>query len=161
MLEGSHCASCAHSSITAPDIRIYMRDTQSFSHLGGYRGRLFELSGPGDPAAVNGTRMSGEVFAALGVQPLLGRTFTRQEDEEPQQVAVLSYGIWRSRFRDDANVLGSKILLYRNPSSFGVGIRGITERVRELDGKLRIRNAMPGTIVEVILPLQREDSAQD
>ena len=115
VLEGSHCASCAHSSVTAPDIRNYMRDTQSFSHLGGYRGRLFELSGPGDPAAVNGTRMSGEVFAALGVQPLLGRTFTQQEEEEGQQVAVLSYGMWRSRFHGDANVLGSKILLYRKP----------------------------------------------
>src|SRR6185312_9841187 len=38
VLEGSHCESCAHSSVTAPDIRNYMRDTQSFSHLGGYRG---------------------------------------------------------------------------------------------------------------------------
>src|SRR2546425_1637123 len=115
VLEGSHCASCAQSSVTAPDIRNYMRDTQSFSHLGGYRGRLFELSGSGDPAAVNATRMSGEVFAALGVPPLLGRTFTQQEDEEQQQVAVLSYGMWRSRFHGDANVLGSKILLYRKP----------------------------------------------
>jgi predicted permease len=115
MLEGSHCASCADSSVTAPDIRNYMRDTQSFSHLGGYRGRLFELSGTGDPAAVNATRMSGEVFAALGVPPLLGRTFTQREDEEQQQVAVLSYGMWRSRFHGDANVLGSKILLYRKP----------------------------------------------
>src|SRR5438876_2770565 len=115
VLEGSHCASCAHSSVTAPDIRNYMRDTQSFSHLGGYRGRLFELSGSGDPAAVNATRMSGEVFAALGVPPLLGRTFTQQEEDEQQQVAVLSYGMWRSRFHGDANVLGSKILLYRKP----------------------------------------------
>jgi len=115
VLEGSHCASCADSSVTAPDIRNYMRDTQSFSHLGGYRGRLFELSGTGDPAAVNATRMSGEVFAALGVPPLLGRTFTQREDEEQQQVAVLSYGMWRSRFHGDANVLGSKILLYRKP----------------------------------------------
>jgi predicted permease len=115
VLEGSHCASCAASSVTAPDIRNYMRDTQSFSHLGGYRGRLFELSGTGEPAAVNATRMSGEVFAALGVPPLLGRTFTQQEDEEQQQVAVLSYGMWRSRFQGDANVLGSKILLYRKP----------------------------------------------
>ncbi len=115
VLEGSHCASCADSSVTAPDIRNYMRDTQSFSHLGGYRGRLFELSGTGDPAAVNATRMSGEVFAALGVPPLLGRTFTQHEDEEQQQVAVLSYGMWRSRFHGDANVLGSKILLYRKP----------------------------------------------
>ena len=52
VLEGSHCASCTHSSVTAPDIRNYMRDTQSFSHLGGYRGRLFELSGTVEPAAV-------------------------------------------------------------------------------------------------------------
>src|SRR6266550_4659832 len=115
VLEGSHCASCTHSSVTAPDIRNYMRDTESFSHLGGYRQRLFELSGAGDPAAVNGTRMSGEVFAALGVPPVLGRTFTQQDDEEGQQVAVLSYGMWRSRFHGDANVLGSKILLYRKP----------------------------------------------
>jgi predicted permease len=113
--EGSHCASCTQSSVTAPDIRNYMRDTESFSYLGGYRQRLFELSGAGDPAAVNATRMSGEVFAALGVPPVLGRTFTQQEDEEGQQVAVLSYGMWRSRFHGDANVLGSKILLYRKP----------------------------------------------
>jgi signal transduction histidine kinase len=46
-----------------------------------------------------------------------------------------------------------------NPSGFGVGIRGIAERVRELDGNVRIKNAMPGMIVEVILPLQRPVSA--
>jgi predicted permease len=115
VLEGSHCASCTQSSVTAPDIRNYMRDTKSFSHVGGYRQRLFELSGTGEPAAVNATRMSGEVFAALGVSPVLGRTFTQQEDEEGQQVAVLSYSTWRSRFHGDANVLGSKILLYRKP----------------------------------------------
>jgi predicted permease len=115
VLEDSHCASCAQSSVTTPDIRNYMRDMQSFSHLGAYRGRLFELSGAGDPVAANGTRMSGEVFAALGVPPLLGRMFTEQEDEHRQQVVVLSYGMWQSRFHGDANVLGSKILLYRKP----------------------------------------------
>src|SRR5262245_5404614 len=82
-IEGSHCASC-DVGVTAPDIRNYMRDTRSFSHLGGYRGRMFELSGTGDPAAVNATRMSGEVFAALGVPALLGRTFTQQEDEQQE-----------------------------------------------------------------------------
>jgi predicted permease len=113
--EGSHCVSCSASSVTATDIRNYMRDTQSFSYLGGYRGRLFELSGTGEPAAVNATRMSAEVFAALGVPPLMGRTFTQQEEEEQQQVAVLSNAMWRSRFNGDPNVLGSKIFLYRKP----------------------------------------------
>jgi predicted permease len=115
VLEGSHCASCTHATVTAPDIRNYMRDTQSFTHLGGYQGAGFELSGTGTPAAVHATRMSGEVFAALGVTPLLGRAFTQQEDEQDQQVAVLSYGMWRSRFHGDAKVLGSKMLLDRKP----------------------------------------------
>src|SRR5258705_8917267 len=112
VLEGSHCASCAHSSVTAPDIRNYMRDTQSFSHLGGYRQRLFELSGTDEPAAVTATRMSGELFAALGVQPLLGRTFTQQEDEEGQQVAGLSYGIGGGRFLGVGDLLGLQNVLY-------------------------------------------------
>jgi predicted permease len=115
VLEGSHCTSCTHATVTAPDIRNYMRDTQSFNHLGGYQGARFELSGTGTPAAVYATRMSGDVFAALGVTPLLGRAFTQQEDEQDQQVAVLSYGMWRSRFHGDAKVLGSKMLLDRKP----------------------------------------------
>ena len=115
LTDGLQCASCAHASVTGPDIRNYMRDTHSFSHLGGYRQRLFELSGTAEPAAVIATRMSGELFAALGVPPLLGRVFTQQDDEEQQQIAVLSYGAWQRRFHADPNVLGSKILLYRKP----------------------------------------------
>jgi predicted permease len=115
VLEDSHCASCTHATVTAPDIRNYMRDTQSFAHLGGYQGAGFELSGTGTPAAVHATRMSGEVFATLGVTPLLGRAFTQQEDEQEQQVAVLSYGMWRSRFHGDTKILGNKMLLDRKP----------------------------------------------
>ena len=115
VLEGSHCASCIRATVTPPDIRNYMRDTQSFTHLGGYQGARFELSGSGTPAAVHATRMSGEVFAALGVAPMLGRAFTQQEDEQHEPVAVLSYGMWRSRFDGDSKILGSKILLDRKP----------------------------------------------
>jgi predicted permease len=115
ILEGSNCAFCAESRVTAPDIRNYLRDTQSFTNLGGYKGTGFELSGTGDPVSVNATRMSGEVFAALRVAPLLGRAFTQQEDEQHQQVAVLSYGMWRSHFQGDAKILGVKILLERKP----------------------------------------------
>jgi predicted permease len=115
VLEGSHCAVCTHAGVTPPDIRNYMRDTQSFAQLGGYQGKGFELSGTGDPVAVRATRMSGEVFAALGVAPMLGRVFAQQEDEQREQMAVLSYGMWRSRFHGDAEILGRTILLDRKP----------------------------------------------
>jgi putative ABC transport system permease protein len=114
-LKGSNCAYCNHPLVTAPDIRNYMRDMRSFTHLGGYGGAHFELSGGGDPAAVYATRMSAEVFAALEVPPLLGRRFTQQEDDQHQMVAVLSYGAWRTRFHGDSNIIGTKILLDRKP----------------------------------------------
>ena len=115
VLEASHCDWCTQTYVTAPDIRNYMRDTRSFTHLGGYQKIGFELSGQGDPLAVRATRMSGEAFAALGVAPLIGRVFTQQEDEEHQPLAVLSYGMWQSRFHGDAGIVGSKILLDRKP----------------------------------------------
>ena len=103
------------AGVTIPDIRNYTRDTQSFSSLGGYQNTGFELSGTGDPAAVNATRMTGGVFPALAVQPLMGRVFTQQEDDQHQQVVVLSYSTWQSRFQGDPTILGKKILLDRKP----------------------------------------------
>ena len=111
-LVGSHSA---RSSVTAPDIRNYMRDTHSFLHLGGYQGTAFDLSSTGDPVSVPATRMSGEVFPTLAVAPLMGRWFTQEEDDQHQLVAVLSYGMWRARFHGDEKILGTKILLDRKP----------------------------------------------
>ena len=59
--------------------------------------------------------MSAGVFPALDVQPLLGRFFTQQEDDQRQQVVVLSYATWQSRLHGDRDVLGKKILLDRKP----------------------------------------------
>src|ERR1700756_3825899 len=44
--------------VTVPDILAYTRDTRSFSALGGYTGAGFELSGTGDPAQVNASRLT-------------------------------------------------------------------------------------------------------
>ena len=45
----------------------------------------------------------------------MGRVFTADEDEHSQQVAVLSYATWKSRFHADPQILGTKILLDRKP----------------------------------------------
>ncbi len=115
LLEGAQVGGNGEAGVTVPDIRNYMRDTHSFTSLGGYQGAGFELSGAGEPAVVNGTRMSGGVLPALGVAPLMGRVFTQQEDEQHEQVTVLSYSTWQSRFQGDTNILGKKILLDRKP----------------------------------------------
>lgn len=101
--------------VTAPGVRTYIRETHAFSGLGGYTPVNFELSGAGDPAQINASRLTATMFPTLGVSPLMGRTFTDREDETSQQVAVLSYQTWRSRFHGDPHILGQKILLDRKP----------------------------------------------
>jgi len=102
-------------SVTAPDVLAYTRGTHSFTSLGGYQQSNYELSGVGEPATISGARLTAGVFPTLGVSPLMGRVFTQEEDDQKQQLAVLSYGMWQDRFHGSPQVLGSKILLDRKP----------------------------------------------
>jgi len=101
--------------VSTPEVVAYPRDTHSFQSLGGYDSTYFELSGVGQPAQILAAYMTPSVFSALDVAPLLGRVFTAQEDQQGEQVAVLSYTTWKSRYNGDPHILGTKILLDRKP----------------------------------------------
>jgi PAS domain S-box-containing protein len=58
---------------------------------------------------------------------------------------------------DDGKGVEEQVIQLR-PESIGVGIGGMRQRVRELGGNLRLTNAHPGTIVEVVIPSRRTDS---
>src|SRR5581483_7852066 len=115
ILQGANVGGNGEAGVTSQDIQNYVRDTRSFDSLGGYQQNSYELSGIGEPAQVNGARLSAGVLPALGVMPLMGRIFTAQEDQSNAQVAVISYSMWQSRLHGDENVLGSKIQLDRKP----------------------------------------------
>ena len=116
MLYGANAdGSALEAGVTTADIRNYPRYTHSFAALGAFKPASFQISGAGDAAVVDATRMSRGVFSALGVSPMLGRIFTQQEDEQHQQVVVLSYAAWLSRFHGDSQVIGKKISLDRDP----------------------------------------------
>jgi len=102
-------------NVTAPAVPIYMRDMRTFSGLGAYQQTGYELSGTSEPAQINASRLTASMFPVLGVSPLLGRPFTQKEDEGSQQVAVISYQMWQSRFHGEPNILGMKIQLDRKP----------------------------------------------
>ena len=114
-IQGADLGGNGEAGVTAPDIRAYTRDTRSFESLGAYGFATYELSGVGDPAQVNASRLSSGIFPALAVNPLVGRFFTAREEEEKQQLAILSYATWQSRFHGDPQIVGGKILLDRKP----------------------------------------------
>lgn len=59
--------------------------------------------------------------------------------------------------RDDGKGIDEQVIQLR-PESVGVGIGGMRQRVTELGGTLRLANANPGTLVEVVIPALRHDS---
>jgi putative ABC transport system permease protein len=101
--------------VTAPEVATYVHDTSTFSSIGGYFDTGYELSGPVEPVVINAARIEAGVLQALGVSPSIGRAFTQQDDTQRQQVAILSYATWKSRFHGDTNILGKTILLDRKP----------------------------------------------
>jgi putative ABC transport system permease protein len=108
------------TSFTTPAVPAYeslqyARDTHSFASMGAYQQTAYELSGSGDPAQINASRLNAGVFSALGVSPLMGRVFSPQEEDGREQVAVVSYQTWRSRLHGNPQVLGTKIELDRKP----------------------------------------------
>jgi putative ABC transport system permease protein len=72
----------------------------------------YVLTGRGEPVQVESARVSADFFASLGASPLLGRTFTAEDDRPgAARVAVISHRLWRERFGADANLVGQPITL--------------------------------------------------
>ncbi len=79
--------------------------------LFGWPGDL-NLSGGGRPDHVLGVATEANFFSLLGVQPLLGRTFAKGEDQPGKNnVVLLSYALLRSRYAGDPTVVGRSIEL--------------------------------------------------
>jgi predicted permease len=65
---------------------------------------------------VHNATVSAHYFEVLGIQPVLGRGFTEDEDRPGAgKAAVLSYALWRTAFRQDPTILGKSILLRGAP----------------------------------------------
>ena len=99
--------------ITAREIGTYSSATGAFSSLGGYASTNYELSGGATPEQVDAARLTASVFPTLGVQPILGRVFTAQEEDARQPFAVISYALWLNRYHRDPRVIGNSIDLDR------------------------------------------------
>ncbi len=113
VLLGDHLGGGPRTPVTAREIDIYSRATQVFSSLGGYASTAYELSGGAAPEEVSAARLTGGVFPTLGVEPILGRVFTTQEEEAREPLAVIGYALWLNHYNCDPHVLGGSLVLDR------------------------------------------------
>jgi hypothetical protein len=103
---------------SAAEFQLLTQTDKTFRHLSAFKKDEFNLTGLANPELLVGVRVSADFFPTLGVSPLLGRTFTSEEDRPGHDLeVVLSYGLWKSRFNGDDRAVGRTIHLNGFPYS--------------------------------------------
>ncbi len=99
-----------------------------FQAMAAVQGLTTNLTGLGDPLALPGMQVSPNFFSVLRIAPALGRSFLPEEGlPGHDHVAILSFGLWKSRFGGDLAVVGRKITVNGDPNTIvGVMPRGFT-----------------------------------
>ncbi|MDX2154392.1 MAG: ABC transporter permease [Bryobacteraceae bacterium] len=101
--------------MTAHDVVEYGRRTRSFDGVAGFQTSTLDLIAGDQIQRVQAASVNWNLFPLLGVQPLVGRTFTPEEDKPGQYVAVLTHALWQRAFGGDHNVVGQTVTLDRKP----------------------------------------------
>src|SRR5216683_3430816 len=100
------------SSISYPNFLDWHKENHSFAALSAFRSDDYNMVGAGEPERVHIHQISAEFMPALGLQPLLGRTFRPEEDKAGAgPVAILGDGLWKRKFASSQDVLGKSIIL--------------------------------------------------
>ena len=74
------------------------------------------LSGDGDPELVPARKVTWTFWSVLGVQPMLGRVFTEDEDNKGVRVVIISHGLWQRRFGGASDIVGRAIPSTTSPT---------------------------------------------
>ncbi len=101
----------------------WREQTRSFEEMGAYTEDFYNISEDDSrPERVAGANATPSLFRALGVRPILGRTFLPDEGlSEAGRAVLLSHGLWQRRFGGDPNVVGKTVKL-NGPDYTVVGV---------------------------------------
>jgi putative ABC transport system permease protein len=101
------------ASVSAPNFADWRTQNTTLSSLGAYNSAAMTLSGGGiEPTRIDSMFIDDQVLPALGVQPLLGRTFTTEDMRiGARNVVLLGAGLWRRFYGGDRSIVGRTIML--------------------------------------------------
>jgi predicted permease len=94
------------------DYFIYREQNKTLQDIGLYSGDSVSVTGLAEPEKVTSLRVTDGTLPLLGIPPLMGRTFTKQDDSPgAPETAMLTYGYWRRKFGGDASAVGRSIIV--------------------------------------------------
>jgi putative ABC transport system permease protein len=157
------------SPVAGPNLADWTDRSESFEAIGGFNSGVFTMvwSGPDGAETVPRQWVTAGVFDALGVRPLIGRTFLMSDDLDRSNVLVMSETYWLARFAADPSIVGQSMRLDGQPFTV-VGVvpdeaellgnasiwamrstRGLPEQARGGYGWQTVARLKPGVSPEV------------
>ncbi len=116
-------------AVSYPDLLDYRERSDLFAGAVATETVFLSLTGGDGTEVVYGEFLSADYFSVLGLRPVVGRTFTAEEDEPGASgpVAMISYDTWQRRYGGDPAIVGSTVRLNgRSVTVVGVGPRDYT-----------------------------------
>ena len=98
--------------INYPDFAIWQKDQKLFDAITMYESNDYNVAEGGGAERIRGARITYDYPKVFGVTPILGRSFTAEEDRpKGPPVVVISEALWRERFGSDPNVTSRTLRL--------------------------------------------------
>jgi predicted permease len=95
---------------------IYREQNQSFQDIGIYNRDAVSITGVAEPERLDALDVTDGTIPLLGIPPMLGRSFTRQDDSPgAPDTAMITYGFWKKKFGGSDSVIGQSITLDGKP----------------------------------------------
>jgi predicted permease len=110
------------SSIPIQDYFDFKKEQHTLNDLAATTSGTIFVSGDEKAERFDGSWITANTFATLGVRPLLGRDFRAGEDTpQGEKVAIIAYSTWKERYDGDPNILGKTIRVNGSPTTI-VGV---------------------------------------
>jgi len=98
--------------LSPSDYFIYREQSRTLQDIGLYADDSVSVTGVGEPEQVPALRVTDATLPLLGIPPLLGRSFTKQDDSPgAPETVMLTYGYWRRKFGGDPSVIGRNVIV--------------------------------------------------
>jgi predicted permease len=136
-----------NASISYLNFTDWRRMNATFAAMAAYRSTGFNLSGNGEPERLHVEMISAGFFEILGVNPIMGRTFTADEDRiGANPTVMITEGLWRRKFGGRKDIIGQRMVL----DDVGRTIVGVVPS----SFHLRIQNFQRGeSMIEAYVPV--------
>ncbi|MGI9069966.1 MAG: ADOP family duplicated permease [Bryobacteraceae bacterium] len=114
--------SSKRSSISYPNFIDWRNMNRSFSSIAGYHGIDVNISSNGEAEHLPGEMISAGLFETLGINPILGRTFSKDDDRlGAEPTIMISEGLWKRKFGSMPNIVGQPLAVNGTPRTI-IGI---------------------------------------